>query len=80
MALAGGLGAQERPADLAARLRSAFAGVDRNALSEQLSAYRQEREADKLRAAQELQCQKDLEREQEQKRHATRDRGHDYGL
>ena len=111
LALAGGPGVQERPADLAARLRgaweaqkqdaveseaperetseslaarlrNAFSGVDRDAFSERLSAYRQEREADKLRAAQELQCQKDLEREQEQeiKREAYRDRGYENDL
>lgn len=71
---------RETPEDLAARLRGAFSGVDRDALSERLTAYRQEREADALRTAQELQRQKDLEHEQEQERHATRDRGHDYGL
>ena len=65
---------------LAARLRGAFSGVDRDALSERLSAYRQEREADELRTAQEQQLQKDLEHEREQEHHATRDRGHDYGL
>lgn len=66
---------------LAARLRAAFSGVsgvDRDALSERLSAYRQERSADELSDAQEQQRQKALEQEQE--RHATRDRGHDYGL
>ena len=63
---------RETPKDLAARLRGAFSGVDRDALSERLSAYRQEREAEELRTAQEQQRQKDLEREQEQERHATR--------
>lgn len=71
---------RETPEDLAARLRGAFSGVDRDALSERLTAYRQEREADELSTAQEQQRQKDLEREQEQERHATRDRGHGHGL
>lgn len=71
---------RETSEGLAARLRGAFSGVDRDALSERLSAYRQEREADELRTAQEEQRQKDLEHELEQERHATRDRGHDYGL
>jgi len=70
---------RETPEDLAARLRGAFSGVDRDALSERLTAYRQEREADELSTAQEQQRQKDLEREQEE-RHATRDRGHGHGL
>lgn len=71
---------RETPEDLAARLRGAFSGVDRDALSERLTAYRQEREADELSTAQEQQRQKDLEREQEQERHATRDRGRGHGL
>jgi ATP-dependent exoDNAse (exonuclease V) alpha subunit len=71
---------RETPKDLAARLRGAFSGVDRDALSERLSAYRQEREAEELRTAQEQQRQKDLEREQEQERHATRHRGIDHEL
>lgn len=71
---------RETSEGLAARLRGAFSGVDRDALSERLSAYRQEREANELTTAQELQRQKDLEHEQEQERHTTRDRGHDYGL
>ena len=49
---------RETPEDLAARLRGAFSGVDRDALSERLTAYRQEREADELRTAQEQQRQK----------------------
>lgn len=69
---------QETSESLAARLRGAFSGVDRDALSERLSTYRQEREADALRTAQEQQRQKDLEHEQE--RHAIRDRGHGHGL
>jgi ATP-dependent exoDNAse (exonuclease V) alpha subunit len=70
----------ETAEELADRLRGAFSGVDRDALSERLTVYRQEREADALRTAQEQQRQKDLEREQEQERHATRDRGHGHGL
>ncbi len=42
--------------------------------------YRQEREVDALRTAQELQRQKYLEHEKEQEHHATRYRGHDCGL
>lgn len=71
---------RETSEGLAARLRGAFSGVDRDALSERLSVYRQEREADALRTAQEQQRQENLEHEKEQERHATRDRGHDHGL
>ena len=60
---------RETSEGLAARLRGAFSGVDRDALSERLTAYRQEREADELRTAQEQQRQKDLEYEKEQEDH-----------
>lgn len=68
---------RETSESLAARLRGAFSGVDRDALSERLSAYRQEREADELSTAQEQQHQQDLEYEKEQERHVSRERGHE---
>lgn len=64
---------------LAAQLRVAFSGVDRDALSERLSAYRREREADALRGAQNQQSADDLEHEIEREDH-SREEGmsHDF--
>ncbi len=65
---------------LAARLRSAFSGVDRDALRERLSSYRQEREDHEVSTAQERQRERHLENDLEQERHAVRDRGYDHEL
>ncbi|WP_417255229.1 MobQ family relaxase, partial [Celeribacter sp.] len=62
--------------DLAARLRSAFSGVDRDNLRERMSAYREERELDERHTTQEQELENDLEQE----RQLTRDRGHDHEL
>ena len=73
---------REAPDDLAARLRAAAAGIDREALNDRVSTLREGREADErqaeLDAAREREHSKELEKEQEL--HAIRDRGHDYGL
>ncbi len=75
---------REAPDDLAARLRAAAAGIDRDALSERVSALREGREADEQHIAQEQEAErqrtKELEQEQEREVHARRDRGHDFGL
>ncbi|MFU1608538.1 MobA/MobL family protein [Sulfitobacter pontiacus] len=70
------------PDDLAARLRAAAAGIDREALSDRVSTLREGREAEEQHVAQEQERQraKELEKEQEREVHARRDRGHDYGL
>ena len=73
---------REAPDDLAARLRAAAAGIDREALSDRVSTLREGREAEEQHVAQEQERQraKELEKEQEREVHARRDRGHDYGL
>lgn len=75
---------REAPDDLAARLRAAAAGIDRDALSERVSTLREGREADEQHIAKEQEAErqrtKELEQEQEREVHARRDRGHDYGL
>ena len=73
---------REAPDDLAARLRAAAAGIDREAFSDRVSTLREGREADEQHTAQEQERQrtKELEQEQEREVHARRDRGHDYGL
>jgi len=73
---------REAPDDLAARLRAAAAGIDREAFSDRVSTLREGREADEQHVAQEQERQrtKELEQEQEREVHARRDRGHDYGL
>jgi hypothetical protein len=75
---------REAPDDLAARLRAAAAGIDREAFGDRVSALRESREAEEgqieLEAAQERERAKELEQEQEREVHARRDRGHDYGL
>lgn len=73
---------REAPDDLAARLRAAAAGIDRDAFGDRVSALREGREAEEQHVAQEQERQrtKELEQEQEREVHARRDRGHDYGL
>ena len=73
---------REAPDDLAARLRAAASGIDREAFGDRVSALREGREAEEQHAAQEQERQrtKELEQEQEREVHARRDRGHDYGL
>lgn len=73
---------REAPDDLAARLRAAAAGIDREAFGDRVSALREGREAEEQQVAQEQERQrtKELEQEQEREVHARRDRGHDYGL
>lgn len=73
---------REAPDDLAARLRAAATGIDREALGDRVSALREGREAEERHVVQEQERQrtKELEQEQEREVHARRDRGHDYGL
>jgi hypothetical protein len=75
---------REAPDDLAARLRAAAAGIDREAFGDRVSALREGREADErqaeLDAAGEREHSKELEQEQEREVHARRDRGHDHSL
>ena len=73
---------REVPDDLAARLRAAATGIDREAFGDRVSALREGREAEEQHTAQEQERQrtKELEQEQEREVHARRDRGHDYGL
>lgn len=68
---------REAPDDLAARLRAAATGIDRDALSDRVSTLRESREADERHVAQEAaREQEELERQQEIERQAERDRGH----
>ena len=71
----------EAPQDLAARLREAAAGVDREELADRAAALRENREAEerqaKQDAAREQERVKDLERQQEIERDGLRDRGHE---
>jgi len=71
---------REAPQDLAARLREAAAGVDRNALSDRAAALREGREAEERHTAQEAAKEqervKELERQQEIERDVDRGRGH----
>ncbi|MFH4013403.1 MobA/MobL family protein, partial [Acinetobacter baumannii] len=73
---------REAPDDLAARLRAAATGIDREAFRDRVSALREGREAEEQHVAQEQERQrtKELEQEREREVHARRDRGHDYGL
>ena len=68
------------PQDLAARLREAAEGVDRDALADRAAALREGREAEERHQAQEVAREqervKELERQQEIERDAHRDRGH----
>ena len=80
-----GVDAPERDApqssqDLAARLREAAEGVDREGLADRAAALREGREAEERHIAQEVAREqervKELERQQEIEREAHRDRGH----
>ena len=68
------------PRDLAARLREAAKGVDRDALADRAAALREGREAEERHQAQEVAREqervKELERQQEIERDGLRDRGH----
>ncbi len=68
------------PQDLAARLREAAAGVDREGFADRAAALREGREAEGRHTAQEVAKEqervKELERQQEIEREAHRDRGH----
>ena len=68
------------PQDLAARLREAAKGVDREGLADRAAALREGREAEERHtaqeAAQEQERVKELERQQEIERDGLRDRGH----
>ncbi len=68
------------PQDLAARLREAAEGVDREGLADRAAALRDGREAEERAVAQEAAREqervKELERQQEIERDAHRDRGH----
>ena len=70
----------QAPQDLAARLREAAEGVDRDALADRAAALREGREAEERHTAQEVAKEqervKELERQQEIERDAHRDRGH----
>ncbi len=72
--------ASQAPQDLAARLREAAQGVDRDALANHAAALREGREAEEravaLEAAREQERLKELERQQEIEREGLRDRGH----
>jgi hypothetical protein len=69
---------REAPDDLAARLRAAAAGIDREAFGDRVSALREGREAEEQEAERQQEIEKELEQEREV--HARRYRGHDYGL
>ena len=68
------------PQDLAARLREAAKGVDREGLADRAAALREGREAEERHTAQEVAQEqervKELERQQEIEQEAHRDRGH----
>ena len=71
---------RDAPQDLAARLREAAEGVDREGLADRAAALREGREAEERHtaqeAAQEQERVKELERQQEIERDGLRDRGH----
>jgi hypothetical protein len=73
---------RDAPQDLAARLREAAEGVDREGLADRVAALREGREAEERHTAQEAareqERMKELERQQEIERDAHRDRG--YGI
>jgi hypothetical protein len=73
---------RDAPQDLAARLREAAEGVDREGLADRVAALREGREAEERHTAQEAAREqervKELERQQEIERDAHRDRG--YGI
>jgi hypothetical protein len=72
--------ASQAPQDLAARLREAAAGIDREGLADRAAALREGREAEERHTAQEAAREqervKELERQQEIERNTHRDRGH----
>jgi hypothetical protein len=72
--------ASQAPQDLAARLREAAEGVDREGLADRAAALREGREAEERAVAQEAAREqervKELERQQEIERDGHRDRGH----
>ena len=72
--------APQAPQDLAARLRAAAEGVDREGLADRAAALRDNREAEERQATQEVAREqervKELERQHEIEREAHRDRGH----
>lgn len=71
---------REAPQNLAARLREAAEGIDREGLADRAAALREGREAEERHTAQEVAQEqervKELERQQEIEREAHRDRGH----
>jgi len=71
---------RDAPQDLAARLREAAEGVDREGLADRAAALREGREAEERHTAQEAAKEqervKELERQQEIERDGLRDRGH----
>jgi hypothetical protein len=71
---------RDAPQDLAARLREAAEGVDREGLADRAAALREGREAEERHtaqeAAQEQERVKELERQQEIERDGLRERGH----
>ena len=68
---------REAPDDLAARLRAAAAGIDREALGDRVSALREGREAEEQHIAQEQeQRQQEIEKERDSIADRDRDRGH----
>jgi hypothetical protein len=69
---------RDAPQDLAARLREAAEGVDREGLADHAAALREGREAEERHTAQEQERVKELERQQEIERDGLRDRG--YGI
>jgi hypothetical protein len=72
---------REAPDDLAARLRAAAAGIDREAFGDRVSTLREGREAEEQHIAHEQERQRTKELEQEQEREGRhRDRGLDHGL
>ncbi len=75
---------REAPQDLAARMREAAAGIDRDALADRAAALREGREAEERHAAQEVAREQELTREREIEREADsiaeRDRGMGHGL
>jgi hypothetical protein len=72
---------REAPDELAARLRAAAAGIDKEAFEDRVSALREGREAEERHQVQEAERQRTKEMEQELKREERhRDRGLDHGL
>ena len=74
---------RESSRDLAARLRAAAAGIDREAMGDRAAALRAAREAEERRIAEEAARKRELERqkqiEKDRAARRARDRGMDYG-